>query len=230
MKFSYTAFALALSSAASVAAADDAALIFEARKCTEIEAPGIRMICYDRVLKDGGKAVLPDVKAPPATPPDVVTSPPTDAQPTGNWRTRRDKSAMTDQETVVLSLQSNEMVQCRQFGSPSYLTLIIRCMEDTTSLYITGDCHVASGFYGYGKVTLRLDDGKPFNRNMDDSTDSSALGLWDGGSSIPLLKQMIGKDRMIARFTPFGANPIEPSFTISGLDEAIKPVREACGW
>lgn len=212
------------------AAADDAALIGEAKKCTVIEGAGLRMTCYDAVFKGDGKAVLPEAQAPAATPTDTGVDLRAETQPKGDWLIRHDKSAMTDQDTVVLTLKSNEMVLCRQYGSPDYLSLIVRCMENTTSLYITGDCHVASGFYGYGKVTLRLDDGKPFTRNMEDSTDSSALGLWDGGSSIPLLKQMIGKERMIARFTPFGANPVEPSFTIAGFDEAVKPLREACGW
>jgi type VI secretion system protein VasI len=137
---------------------------------------------------------------------------------------------MTDQESIFLSVESNEEVQCQKFGPPSTVHLVARCLENRTSLYITGDCHVASGFYGYGKVTVRLDDGKPFNRNMDASTDNQALGLWSGGEAIPLLKQMLGKERMIARFTPFSSDPVEPSFDISGLDAVISTLREACGW
>lgn len=224
------ALAGALVLAGSAAVADDAALMAEARKCAAIEGAGLRMTCYDAVFKGDGKAILPEAVAPSPEPAAEVVDLRTEAPPEGNWQVRRDKSAMTDQDTVVLTLTSNEMVQCRQYGSPSYLTLLARCKEDTTAIFITGDCHVASGFHGYGEVTLRLDDGKPFKRSMDASTDSSALGLWDGGSAIPLLKQMTGKKQMIARFTPFGANPVEPTFDITGFDEAVKPLREVCGW
>lgn len=203
----------------------------EARKCATIAGAGLRMTCYDAVFKGDGKAVLPEAAAkPPAEDAGEVVDLRNEAPPGGKWSVQRSKSAMTDQETIILSVESSEEVQCQQFGPPSTVHLVARCMEDTTSLYITGDCHVASGFYGYGKVTLRLDDGKPFNRNMDASTDSQALGLWSGGEAIPLLKQMLGKKRMIARFTPFGSNQVEPSFDIAELDAVITPLREACGW
>lgn len=224
------ALAVVLTVAGSAAGADDAALMTEARKCAAIEGAGLRMTCYDAVFKGDGKAILPEAVAPSLEPAAEVVDLRAETPTAGNWQVRRDKSAMTDQDTVVLTLTSNEMVQCRQYGSPSYLTLLARCKEDTTAIFITGDCHVASGFHGYGEVTLRLDDGKPFKRSMDASTDSSALGLWDGGSAIPLLKQMIGKKQMIARFTPFGANPVEPTFDTTGFDEAVKPLREVCGW
>lgn len=216
--------------AAAVAKADDTALMTEARKCAAIEGAGLRMTCYDAVFKGDGKAILPQAKAQEAEPSGEVVDLRTEKPDTGKRQVSREKSAMTDQDTVVLTLDSNERVQCRQYGAPSHVTLLARCKEDTTAVLMFGDCHVASGFHGYGEVTLRLDDEKPFKRSMDASTDSSALGLWDGGSSIPLLKQMIGKDRMIARFTPFGANPAEPTFDITGFDEAVKPLREVCGW
>ncbi|MHA4733259.1 type VI secretion system-associated protein TagO [Ensifer adhaerens] len=30
--------------------------------------------------------------------------------------------------------------------------------------------------------------------------------------------------------TPYGDNPIMLEFDISGLDQAVKPLREQCGW
>lgn len=228
------AMTAALMLAGTVAQADDAALAAEAKKCAALDGAGLRMTCYDGVFKGDGKAVIPDASIPkgPTKMPggsgveDVPVAPLAES----NWVTRRDKSSMTDQENITLSLTSNEEVLCRQYGGPSYVTMIVRCHENTTAFYVTGDCHLASGFQGYGKVMIRLDDGKPFSRNMNDSTDSSALGLWSGGDAIPLLKQMMGKTRMITRFTPFGANPVEPSFNIAGFDEAVKPLRAACGW
>jgi type VI secretion system protein VasI len=41
---------------------------------------------------------------------------------------------------------------------------------------------------------------------------------------------MFGKSTMIVRITPFGENPFTATFNISGLEEAIVPLRQACKW
>lgn len=35
---------------------------------------------------------------------------------------------------------------------------------------------------------------------------------------------------MIVRFTPFNESPVTAKFNITGLEEAIKPLRDSCGW
>ena len=65
---------------------------------------------------------------------------------------------------------------------------------------------------------------------MRESTDNRALGLWRGGESIPVIKSMLGKRRMIVRATPYGDSPFMAEFIIAGLDEEIEPLRNACSW
>jgi type VI secretion system protein VasI len=65
---------------------------------------------------------------------------------------------------------------------------------------------------------------------MEESTNNRSLGLWSGGRSIPVIKQMFGKKQMIARMRPFNENAFTVTFNISGLEEASKPLRNACGW
>jgi type VI secretion system protein VasI len=146
------------------------------------------------------------------------------------WRIEREKSAMSDTYNVFASLSTSEQVSCRQYGAPSTMTLWLRCMENTTSVIVSGNCHLASGFYDYGKVTYRLDDTKAKTRSFEASTDNSALGLWNGGEAIPFIKDMFDKEKLLVRLTPFGMNPVEVSFDIAGTEDAVKDLRAACSW
>lgn len=65
---------------------------------------------------------------------------------------------------------------------------------------------------------------------MDASTSNRALGHFSGGKAIPLIKRMLGKEQMLTRFTPFGESAVTANFPIKGVEEAIKPLREACKW
>ncbi|MFK4823175.1 type VI secretion system-associated protein TagO, partial [Paenochrobactrum sp. BZR 588] len=100
-----------------------------------------------------------------------------------------------------------------------------------TSLYINTGCHMTSSDYNdYGDVTYRLDSDKARKVGMAESTDNKALGLWSGGKSIPVIKQMLSKDEMVVRMTPYGQSPFTATFKIAGLSDAIKPLREECKW
>jgi type VI secretion system protein VasI len=182
-----------------------------AQDCRTIESDLDRLACYDR---ESGR-----------TP--VTTVVPTKSE----WGVRVDESEMTDETTVVLRVESEDPVQCN-FSGMERPTLILRCQENTTAVYIATDgCHMASSEYNnYGDVTYRLDNDPARTRGFQESTDNRALGLWSGGEAIPLIKAMLGHDEMLVRFTPFSSSPLTAKFPIAGLDEAVRPLREACGW
>lgn len=148
---------------------------------------------------------------------------------TGAWRTRTDTSQFDDSETVILTLDADEAVR-NGFGTLSRPALIIRCLENTTSLYLHMDGYHMSDIQGYGIVDLRIDDSAAFEERMDASDSGGALGLWRAPRSISLAKQLIGHDRLAARATPYSENPVEMTFALSGLENAIRPLREACHW
>lgn len=148
-----------------------------------------------------------------------------------SWVVRTDSSDFEDTTDVFMSTESLEPISCQQFGTAQTATLMIRCMENTTAIFMSTSCHVASGFQGYGDVDVRVDDKPSTVASMGASTDSRALGLWRGGSSIPFIKnQLLGGSRLLLRFTPFGQSPTTVEFDISGIDEALVPLRTECGW
>lgn len=193
--------AAALSITAGVACAAD---------CTLIDDDTERLACYD---KKSGR---------------VADAAPTPKGENGNWKTEIEKSEFKDTTDVFLSISSEDHVYCRGYEP---VRLVARCLENTTSLIIaTQSCHLTSGHGGYGRVEYRIDDRKAKERSLTDSTDNRALGLWSGGRSIPVLKELIGSERLLLRFTPYNQSPVTARFDTAGLENAIKPLREACGW
>jgi type VI secretion system protein VasI len=148
----------------------------------------------------------------------------------GRWNVRSEKSVMTDRTDVFMYVESNEVVDCG-WNKGGKIILWLRCHEDKTSLIIDTACHMTSSDYNsYGDVTIRLDDDKAFTYSMNESTDNKSLGLWSGGKSIPLIKKMFGKRRMIIRAVPYGESPFTATFPIEGVEEAVKPLRLQCNW
>jgi len=179
--------------------------------CRSIHADLDRLACYDR---ESGR-----------------TSEVTPIETESDWRVRREKSEMTDDTDVYMSVDSDAPIVCG-FSGPETATLILRCREKTTSVIIsTTGCHMASSDYNdYGEVTYRIDDLPSSAMDFVESTDNRALGLWRGGSAIPFIKALFEHRELLTRFTPFGDSPVTARFQIGGIDEAIAPLREACGW
>lgn len=179
--------------------------------CAKVDNDLDRLACYDRL---SGRTPAVTVAA---------TSP-------GEWYVQTEKSTITDDTDVTLSVESAEDASCR-FLSSGKATLFVRCHENATALVIHTGCHMTSSEYDdYGDVDIRLDSERARTVSMTESTTNEALGLWNGGSAIPLIKQIFGKQKLLARVRPYAANQITFSFNVTGLQEAIAPLRKACGW
>ncbi|MGV0817151.1 type VI secretion system-associated protein TagO [Martelella sp. AMO21009] len=146
------------------------------------------------------------------------------------WRVRSETSKLTDMTNVFIQNDSKEDIYCGRYSN-SPATIIVRCMDNVTSFYVSTDCHLASSDYSnYGEVTYRLDDEPADKIDMDASTSNEALGLWRGDRAIPFIKRMLEADRLLLQFTPYGQNSVLAEYDISGLNEVIKPLRDACNW
>ncbi|AMO78045.1 hypothetical protein PcP3B5_46530 [Pseudomonas citronellolis] len=175
-------------------------------KCIAIASDSERLACYDMEYR----------------PSPVVAK-------VSKWDVSESSSKMDDSKTVSLHLESNEPIQ-RRFGGSESADIYIRCQEKSTSMYFIYAGNFLSSIQGYGEVTYRVDDQKPVTREFEESTDNKALGLWNGGTAIPFIKRLFGKNLLTVRITPFNESPVTTQFQISGLEEAIKPLRAACGW
>ena len=143
--------------------------------CIKIDNDLDRLACYDRRSGRTPKSVMKSAKS--------------------DWKLRTETSKLDDSTNIFLAVKSNESVDCG-WNRGGEITLRVRCMDNTTALILNTGCHMTS-HSGYGTVEYRIDDGKAGKVRMDESTDNRALGLWRGGSSIPLIKKLIGKQTLL---------------------------------
>jgi type VI secretion system protein VasI len=83
---------------------------------------------------------------------------------------------------------------------------------------------------GGGRVDFRIDSRAPAHVMMQRSNNYRALGLWQGQSSIPFVRQLLNGSELYVRAIPLNESRVEARFPIAGLDEAIRPLRAACAW
>lgn len=148
------------------------------------------------------------------------------------WRIWQGTSQIDDSPSVTLRADSNERIGDRIGRNAAPATLSLSCIENTTRLTINmNDNHMASSpYHDWGHVTMRIDSRQAFTRRMQESTNNLVLGLWRGGQSIPVIRDMFGAEKLTVRATPYGKSPITVTFDISGLQEEITPLRQACNW
>lgn len=144
-----------------------------------------------------------------------------------SWHIEREQNDLTDLTDIYLSVSANEPMQCGyERVRPK---LYLRCMDNTTAVLLATNCFMAD-IQGYGKIRYRVDQQKMRTRRFTESTDNMALGLFNWKRSTPFLRDLMGGDKLIMEFTPFNDSPKQVSFDIYGVENALKPLRQACGW
>ena len=183
-------------------------------ECYKKESSAERLACYDNENKQT------DLKKNKPSPPKSILK--------GKWHVREERSKLDDSKSVFLSLAADEFKSC-PFKQANH-RITIRCLENTTSVIIGfGGCFM-SDLQGRGRVTFRADKEKSFTRNLLESTSHETLGLWSGSKAIPFIKSILDNEKLYLRATPFKQSPVDATYHIAGLAEAIKPLRKACGW
>lgn len=183
--------------------------------CTQLTDAVARLNCFDRAYG----ADEPSPEGPPEVPPDDM----------GKWAIETEQSPLDDSTGVFLWLESEEDLP-GPYGQSGPFLFHLRCFEDTTSAIFYFNDHFMSSIQNSGRVEYRIDQGEPQTVNMVESTDNEALGLWRGRQAIPWIESLIGAERLIIRATPFNGGTYTATFDIRGLDAAIVPLRETCGW
>ena len=169
-------------------------------ECALIESSTKRLLCYDEIF----------MKEPEQS----------NSSSIGGWQVTEKTNPLDDSKTVVLALMSTEG---RNYLG-KYPVLIARCMSDKTEVYIGWNEFLGSDS---SRVTLRVGDEPARVERWSHSTDDRATFAQ---SDIRLLKQMLNADRLVAQVTPYRESPITAIFPLTGLSDAIKPLRETCGW
>jgi len=142
------------------------------------------------------------------------------------WHVNTSISSIDDSRSVYLYTDALNTTR-GTIGQEVRPRLWLRCLENTTAFLV--DWEVFLNTEGI-PVTYRVDKEAAQTRTWSVSTDHKSVGLWYGGSSIPFINRLIGKETLLVRVTPYGENPVTATFNIQGLEEKIGPLREACNW
>lgn len=145
------------------------------------------------------------------------------------WQVRQEKSRLDDSQEVFLWVTSIEPIRGK-YGQDKYGTLFITCRDRKTNIYFGFGDHFMSSLNGGGKVSARVDTNTPKTLPMIESNDHSSLGLWGNRTAVPYIKDLLGGKSLYVRGLPYNESAIEMDFPIAGIEDAIKPLREACKW
>lgn len=174
----------------------------ELLKCSSIEDSAGRLACYDSAA----------IGATPAISVNQAGA--------GKWKTNIKTNPIDDSKTVVLTLDADAGVS--SFGRP--VLLVLRCQSNETELYITWDNYLGQRT----DVLTRVGSSQPVSERWHMSSNSQASF---SPRPIPLIKELIDDNmRLVAQTTPYNESPVTAIFNTYGIAEAIKPLRETCGW
>lgn len=143
------------------------------------------------------------------------------------WSTTEGKSEMDDSPTVVIAGRSSREA-FTNFGREYRLRLVLRCRENTSSIYVTSPHLFTIG--DDLSVEYRLDDLPAVKETWRLSTDGKAAGKWRGGQSVPFIRSLIEAQRLVVRLHPPRSRTVMGIWDLKGLDTEVAKLRAACNW
>ena len=175
--------------------------------CKSINDNNQRLACYDAAFEVNTSVVETNSKS--------------------KWVIIEDVSPIDDSKTVMLSLKSDSPI--KSDFSQVIPTLNIQCKERETDFYINFNIFLSTHDI---KPITRIDSDKAVNGvEWYISTDYKALFYPGSQKKInEFIKTLKDKKKFFIQVTPFSKGSVNTTFDLTGLDEAIKPVREACNW
>lgn len=174
--------------------------------CAAITSHLERLECYDQLAR---KHSLNQPQSKPVSTTGV-----------GKWRTRDTTNPIDDSRTVVLTLAADG--QRSRFGEE--IRLVLRCQSNETEVYINWNDFLGSE----AMVTTRIGAAKATTSRWGLSTDKKASFYPD--NPVTLIQALLDQSTFVAQVTPYAESPVTATFDLTGLAEAVKPLRQTCQW
>lgn len=142
----------------------------------------------------------------------------------GKWEISNSTSKVDDSQNVILMLQGNETIRTT-FSGMVTPTLFIACREKKTEVFVNWDIYLG---LEQTRMLYRIDKQKAVNSSWNISSDTKAV--FYSGRDIDFINALKGAEKLYVRITPYNESPVETTFDLAGLSEAVKPLQKACGW
>ena len=217
--------------------ARDACLIQVAQSgpdCAMISRATHRLACWDRLhrlvncpLPPGAVNAWRCGIALPIRPRNVeIVSASADTGPEG-WTLVEELSAFTDTMNVFLSVPSDRPMAC---GPRRRATLMLRCLDDHTAIYVAHDCATPQIGRDGWDADLRLDDRPVEEITLTPTHLGDGFGHFDYRSARTMIERLEGARVLHLRFKDIEGYRTEMSFPIAGLSAPLAKLKSACAW
>ena len=146
-----------------------------------------------------------------------------------HWIIERQTSDTAKSPDVALHVSASRAgASARRDGRIS--CLVIQCIEQETSVYIEGNGKPMDFAGRVAALTYSADGKTRSTRSFLSSSDSRAIGLWNGPDAISFVKELHGGTNLHVEAKPAGSPGYKADFKIDRLDEAIAAAQSACHW
>jgi type VI secretion system protein VasI len=192
----------------------------ELRACRNIQNTLDRLECYDDIAFG-----LEELHAEPAVVDSGEDLPPS----TGDWIL----------ETGAITSDSTTNVSARLLALPDLdrrapVKLVVRCENRQTTVSVDWGLYLDSDV---PSVTTRFDSHPPSDTRWSRSPNKRVSVFnpsWSKKNreqrTISFARQLVVAKKLVARVAIRGQRPVTAVFDLSDSSEALRPVREACGW
>lgn len=157
------------------------------------------------------------VELPETIMPPLPTLEPT-PEPPSSWELKTETSPIDDSKTYILRRNAEEEIGTGFFASTP--TLIIRHKEGRLELYIAIGQYLGSDGT---LVTSRVGSSPAQETEWSTSTDGKAI--FYPGNVDSFVRELMANNKLVIRVTPYGESPVTSVFNLSGLNEAIAPMK-----
>lgn len=177
-------------------------------KCAAVAGSFKRLDCYDAMAREYG-----------------ATQAEGEAAPTGAWKVEQLESGISSVPDVYVLVKAVERIQGED-GEVRPI-LVLRCEDNNTAVIFNFARFIE---HSRAEAAMRIDDGEVTGASLKMSASGKAFGYWRGDGAVPFIKRLLGSKRLLVEVTPFGARPVLAEFPVEGVEEAVAPLRKACGW
>jgi len=198
-------FAALFLAAALVLPADAAATTGSLQDCAAIATPVERLGCYDALARKAAAA---------RGGPGVWTL---DATPS------RLNPDLTD---LVLWTRSVNAVP-GPGDVPVHAVLLLQCRHGGVAVEFDFGSFVGGGAT---RIEYRIGSGAVLAGDVTVAPDHRRFGVWQRGRAIGFIKALYGQPQLRLRVAPPAGDPLIAAFDLDGLEEAMAPLRDSCGW
>ena len=140
---------------------------------------------------------------------------------TGQWEVNQEISPVDDSRNVYMRLEAED----EGYAAGSRPVLMVRCTESKIDVLVHFDSRLSFG--DDIEILSRFDQYPARKDNWGLSTDRKAI--FAPHSAFWALK-IERAQKLFVRLTPAGASPIDATFNLAGSAEAMRPLRESCGF